>query len=160
MDWLGITGISTAVYCVVAIVTAAILYWQLREVKRANQGQSYLTIVQYVQNESVRQARSVAFGLHDVLLENWSEEQVHAAEKVCITYDVIGMLARRKLINEKMIVDSWEDSLCRLWPILEPLIIKYRRERNAPKFWDDFEYLAERAMKHSQRRRKYESPNE
>jgi Domain of unknown function (DUF4760) len=154
MDWLAITGFSTAVYCVATIVTAAILLWQLRVVQRANRGQSYLTIVQYVQDESVRQARGVAFGLRAVPLENWSEEQVRAAEKVCTSYDVIGMLARRKLVDEEMIVDSWGDSLRRLWPILEPLISQYRRERDAPEFWDDFEYLAKRAVERARRRRK------
>jgi Domain of unknown function (DUF4760) len=153
MDWLAITGFSTTVYCVATIVTAVILLWQLREVQRANRGQSYLTIVQYVQDESVRQARGVAFGLHSVPPESWSEEQVHAAEKVCASYDVIGMLARRKLVDEEMIVDSWGDSLRRLWPILEPLISRYRRERNAPEFWDDFEYLAKRAVERARRRR-------
>ena len=55
-------------------------------------------------------------------------------------------MVRKKMLPEKYIVDNWLVGLRDSWEILKPLVIEYRTERDYPRNWDDFEYLAKKAM--------------
>lgn len=105
--------------------------------------QAFKSAVDILQREEVRISRGIlmskyrgrGYDLND-------DENRQDAERVCHTYDSVGQMVRYKMLPAEYIVNSWNDSLRRCWNILEPLIIHYRKERDHPELWDDFQYLA------------------
>lgn len=144
---------ATIVYAVLTAAMVLILWRQLGEIKKADRGRTYYEVLKDLQNEPIRAARRTVFELKDVSFDKWNDEQKQAGEQVCSSYDVVGMLVRHGFVGEDLVIESWGDSLRRLWPILEPLV-ESRRKRNSPAFWDDFQYLARRATRLQPRRRR------
>jgi hypothetical protein len=108
--------------------------------------QVYKTVVDLLQNEPVRAARkSVMEDLRNKPRVAWTAQDIHDAEVVCHTYDSAGLMAKWQMIPTDYIAESWGDSLCKTWSILKPLVEEYRGQRNAPAFWDGYEFLAEAA---------------
>jgi len=138
IDWGTLSDIAV-------VITAVFLIWQLREMRRTTQAQAYSIAVDRLQDESVRDARRKVFSLEKKPLDKWTKKDVAAAEVVCHTYDVVGQMVRHKLLSKEIIVDSWGPSLRMSWPILEPLIKKYREDFSAEETWDDYEWLARAA---------------
>ncbi|WP_459546674.1 DUF4760 domain-containing protein [Nocardia sp. X0981] len=71
---------------------------------------------------------------------------IQRAEKVCHSYYCVGIMCRNGFIPTNVVADSWGDSLRTCWNGLQPLVEKYRSERNPPQLWDEFPWLAERAV--------------
>jgi hypothetical protein len=153
IDWTAVSAIATAATGCVVLISLLVLGWQLREIQRATYAQSFFTAADRLQTESLRQAREAIFALSGTPYGDWTAEQKKLGEVVCHNYDVVGILVRNKMLPEEMIVDSWGDSLRRLWPILKPLVLEYRKTRSSPEFWDDFQFLSERAEAFASTRR-------
>ena len=102
-------------------------------------------MVDRLQDEQIRAARGRVFELQGKPLEQWTPDDIAMAERVCYSYDVAGIMVRYKVLPKQLIVDNWEASLRTLWTICRPLAEKYRNERDAPNFWDNFEWLASEA---------------
>ena len=84
-------------------------------------------------------------------LEEWDKNDKWSAGQVCQSYDIAGIMIRNGLIPEKLVADSWGDSLRNCYPILKPYIDQVRFERNAEEFWDDFEWLCLQAPKYQKK---------
>ena len=154
VNWNAIAAISSATYTSLFLISIFIIWEQLRGLRRALYAQSFSDALDRLQNDSVRAARAQLFALREKSVDTWTKEEERAAETVCQTYDSVGIMVRNSLLPKVVIVDSWGDSLRRLWPIVEPLVKKYRQERNSPEFWDDFEWLYGEAMAQERRRQK------
>lgn len=152
IDWTAISAIVGAATGFIILVSVLVLAWQLREIQRATYAQSFFTAAYRLQDEKLREARGIVFSLKETPYKDWTTEQKKTGEIVCHNYDVVGILVRNKMLPEQMIVDSWGDSLRRLWPILRPLVEEYREQRESPEFWDDFQYLSERAVEFQKKR--------
>jgi hypothetical protein len=157
MDWTAISDairtLDWATLSDIAVVVSAIfVVRQLIEMRRTTQAQAYTLAVNHLQSEEVRQARRIVFQLDGKPLESWSKKEKDAAEIVCHTYDAVGQMVRHRLLSKKIIVDSWGPSLRRSWPILWPLVQKYRQEFDAIETWDDYEWLANEANEAKKRR--------
>lgn len=153
MTWVAVQTISSVIYTASFLVSVFVLWAQLSGLKRAVYAQSFSSALDRLQNEEVRKARRVVFTLLSAKPLPWTEDETRAAEVVCHTYDVVGIMVRNALLPKELIVDSWGDSLRRLWPIVEPLVSQYRRERDSPEFWDDFEWLYCEAVQLEKRRK-------
>lgn len=90
--------------------------------------------------------------LRDTPLQDWTHQQVRAAEVVCHTYDTVGIMVRHEMIPVECIADSWGDSLRRTWAIVVPLVRKYRDQRKSDEYWDDYEWLAAQALRFQKHR--------
>lgn len=146
MNWEEISSVATVLSTLIILISLGFLWWQLREVQRATHAQSYFSILNSLQDREIREARGRVFTLAGKELKEWNSDDIKIAEIVCSSYDVVGILVRHKMVTETIIIDSWGDSLRKLWPILQPLVGKYRTERGVPEFWDDFESLANHAF--------------
>jgi hypothetical protein len=98
-----------------------------------------------LQSEDVRQARRQVITRHLAGNLNTNGADREAAEIVCHTYNFVGQMVRYELLPREYIVDSWADSIRKSWSAVSPLVGKYRRERDFPDHWSDFEYLAKLA---------------
>jgi|GEM_PF-2881355 len=148
IDWTTLSNIAV-------VISAIFIIWQLSEMRRTTQAQAYSVAREILQDEKVRKARRAVFqlGQKGKSLQEWSEEDIENAEIVCHTYDAVGQMVRYKLLPKKFIIDSWGPSLRQSWPILSPLIYKYRKDWNAFEVWDDYEWLANEARKLDDRRK-------
>ena len=141
MDWVAFGAIATGATGLIILISLVVLARQIRELRRATHAQVYNTVLATVQNEDVRKARRILFGLAEKELSKWTEQEILEAEKVCHTYDSIGIIVHNHLLPLNIIV-SWRYSVVQSWNIALPLVKKYRVDRSAPDFWDDFEWLA------------------
>ena len=132
---------------IAVVVSAMFIVRQLKEMRRTTQAQAYSVALEHLQDEKVRHARRTVFHLKGKPIEKWNKEEIEAAEIVCHTYDSIAQMVRNNLLSKKTIVQSWGPSLRNSWPILSPLVQKYREDFNAKETWDDYEWLAIEAQK-------------
>lgn len=154
INWEAVGAISTAFTGAVILVSVAFLARQLQELRRATHAQSFLEVSNRLQDEELRAARGQVFKLRDKPFEEWTADEIGIAEKVCSSYDLAGIVAQYEMLPKQLIVDNWGDSLRRLWTICRPLVEKYRIERDAPEFWDDFQWLAAEAENLARRRKR------
>ncbi len=147
IDWTTQANISTVITTVIAAFATIFVVLQLRSSILATQAQTYALVINLTQNEEIRQARKIVFSaLKGRKPTDWTAKETVAAERVCHTYDAVGQMVRNKYLPKKVIVDSWGPSLRLSWPILSPLVQKYRQEFNANEYWDDYEWLAKEAI--------------
>ncbi len=161
MDWLTImnnlTMIDWNTLSNIAVVLSAIfVIWQLSEMRRTTQAQAYSVAREILQDERARKARRTVFqlGREARPLEKWTKEEIEDAEIVCHTYDTVGQMVRYRLLWKIMIIDSWGHSIRASWPVVSPLVNKYRRDWDQIETWDDYEWLFYEANKFDYLRRK------
>ncbi len=140
VDWATLANIAVA-------ISAIFIIRQLIEMRRTTHAQAYGTAVGLLLDEKVRLARRTVFQLQGKPLEHWSADQIDAAEIACLTYDAIGQMVRHQLLMKGPILESWGASFSSSWPILLPLIQKYRQDFGAVDLWHDYEWLASEAKK-------------
>jgi hypothetical protein len=143
MNWIALGAIGSAVTALIIFVSVILLVWQVRELRRAAYAQAYTYLANVLQDKDVRSARRVVFGLAKDL-SKWTSEERLMAEKVCHTYDILGVMVRHGMVQEKVAL-GWKRSLMKSWCILQPLANEYRAGRPDPDLWESFEWLAERA---------------
>lgn len=127
-------------------VSTILIIRQLSEARRATQAQAFSTVFNILQEQKVRQARKTVFSLKEKPLLKWTKKEIKAADIVCSTYDVVGIMIRNHLLPKEFIVDSWGPSLIRSWEILNFLIDEYRKESGS-EYWNDYEWLVVEALK-------------
>lgn len=146
MDANTITAWATSVYCVAFLVSLLFIWRQLDQMKKSTMATAFSKAVEILQSESVRDDRGKIFNIQDKSYSEWSTEEKKIGERVCHTYDQVGIMVRAGMFPKILIVDSWGYSLRRIWPILKPLVYDYRLKKDSNEFWDDFEWLAGEAI--------------
>lgn len=141
VDWQTLANIAI-------VFTAVLILSQLNEMRRTAHAQAYGVAREILQDEDVRSARRTVFrlGTLEKSESEWNDAEVSQAEIVCHTYDSVGQMVRYRLLPKNIIIDSWGPSLRIIWPILSPMVIRYRREWSSVESWDDFEWLAHKAL--------------
>jgi len=144
MGWDALTAVSTAIATVVVLVTGLLLFMQLREMKKATVAACFSSIVSLLQAERVRNARAVLTNVNEKDFTKWTANQIKLAEIACSTYDTVGIMLRKKVIDDKMVTAEWRNSIIQCWEHAQPMIASYRQKRGND-FWDDFEWLYKQA---------------
>jgi hypothetical protein len=134
-----------------AIVGTFFVYWQQLVAIRgqqvatrdAIQTQSTIEIIQFLQQFSQRQSRKALRSLGGKPFETWSEQDRQAAEEVCVAYDMAGILVRRGIIPEELIVENWGESIRKCHEAAAELL-QDSRQQYGEQFWDDFSWLESR----------------
>lgn len=129
-------------------ITAIFVWWQIIEMRRSTQAQAYGVARDILQDEKVRDARDTVFFLkaNNKSIDDWSDSDIKQAQIVCHTFDSVGQMVRNKYLQKEAIIDSWGPSIVGLWPVVEPLVKKYRTDWKAERYWDDFEWLCGEAI--------------
>jgi len=151
MIWEIIVAVSTAFSALVILITAIFAVWQLNEMRKSRQLDAYINIVQILQNEEIRGARRTLISkLTKKDFEEWTEEDRNQAEKVCHTYDTVGMMSLEKHIDSKLVTAGWHYSITTCWEACCPMIKEYRKTRGED-YWDNFEKLNKMAQQYEQK---------
>ncbi len=132
----------------VLVATGAILFFQLRGLTKATHAQSFLAAAERLQEEGLRKDRGRLFQLRDdeAPFEEWKPADIETVQRVCHNYDVVGIMARKKMLPKEVIIDSWGNSLYESWAAAEPFVQNLRKTRGS-NYWNDFGWLADEAAK-------------
>jgi len=146
-SWAAMSAISAAVSTVVITFTAVFVWRQLREMTKATMSQSFLGVLELLQSDKAREARSVIFAPAKGPSNQWRGTDLAAAERTSHLYNSVGVMVRCGFLPKDLVIRRWHNSLTKSWTILAPLVASYREQRHAPDFWADFEWLALEANK-------------
>ncbi len=120
--------------------------------ERSSSITAFITAFQYLQQEKVIQARGKLLAFYDNQQIQWREypgswpdELIKAAEEVCRTYDVAGMIINYNFLKPDLITVPWKHSITKCHKAAEPLLEDYRKKRE-PNFWINFTKLNELAQ--------------
>lgn len=148
VKWSQVIGVA-------ALVATLIVYWhqlrtmqgQLGAARDASQSQNVLTLIDYIQRADHRDARRTLFKLENKLFDDWSIEDQKFAEMACSGWDTVGLVLRNTTIPGalEVIVGNWRHSIHRCHILTGQLRDRLRDERD-PDFWDDFDWLAAKAL--------------
>jgi hypothetical protein len=144
-----LSTILSFISVLILLVTAVFVWLQVREMRQATYATAFKSVYDIIQADDVRDARRIVLTtLADKPVESWTDKETKAADKVCASYDCVGIMVHQRMLPIGLVADSWGDSLRRTWRILSPLVMRYRAERNSYEFWNDFEWLAQQAEKY------------
>lgn len=147
VDWAVVGALANLATALIAFLAAVIVIWQVWDARRAAHASSFKVAYDILQDEEIRGARRVVMAeLRTKDVETWTAAEVAAAERVCQSYDSVAIMCRLRYLPTDVIADSWGDSIRKTWRVVLPLVEKYRVERDASEFWDDFEWLAQKAQ--------------
>ena len=127
----------------------SVMQEQLKASESAAVGQNLLTLANFLQDETVRDAREIVIKtLCSKSRFEWTEEEERAAAKVCSTYDLASQIIRQGLVPLEAIAENWGPSIKKCYEILEPYIQEMQKpEKGGPAYWDDFGWLYEKVVK-------------
>lgn len=131
-------------------VIALTIFLEARAMRRQHSTESFWVIVGRLQEVEVRRARRhllSAFrgGLLPLDPSEWPEDMIDAAELTASRFDEIGILVRSNVLDEDLLLPSWNNTILRCWEAALPLIAQQRDKLSDPSLWRDFEALAARA---------------
>src|SRR5260221_7489477 len=122
-----ISALATCIYCVAFVGSLWFIYRQLDHTRKSTIATAFAKAVEILQDENRRKDRGLIFSLRDAgtPYEKWDSEQRSAGERVCHSYDQVGIMIRAGMFPKELVVDSWGYSLRNIWPILKPLVTEY-----------------------------------
>lgn len=136
------------------IATLMITRQQLKEMQRSSAGQNILALVNYLQAQAVRDARTVVRKqLKNKPFDQWTEEERRQADIVCATYDVVSVLIfQQRIAPAEPFVENWGPSIRDCFETLRGYIHHMQSpERSGPSYWNDFSVLYDAAVAHSKK---------
>ena len=146
IHWAEVQAWATIGTGVVIFATLIAVLRQIKSSGKTQELQGFVQVVGWLQREEIRDARRTVYMLSNINSKVWSDEDISAAEKVCHNFDVVGDMLRKKLIT-KRVVDNWAFTIKRCWVIVKPMIEKYRKDKEFPGLWENFQWLAEKKYK-------------
>lgn len=126
------------------ILTRQLLYMQ--ETSRAQSG---LSLVDFLQEPDVREARrTVRAVLSQKPMDEWTENEKDHASRVTANYDVAGALVKSGIAPVDLVAANWGPSIIHCYDILEPWIEAHRNRPGARStYWSNFKWLYKEAKK-------------
>ena len=124
---------------------------QLEEAKKATNAEYFFRATATIQDDEIREARAHLFKIvldEKKPLKEWTNSDKVMVEKVCQSYDLIGMMIKNGFVDENLILSSWHISIKKSWKCSQELVDR-RREKDGQKFWNSFEWLHERSLEYS-----------
>lgn len=122
---------------------------QLDIARHSSTAQNFISVINYLQAEHVRQARTLVLTkLNARQFSSWTDEEKRAASTVCSTYDVAAILLQMGLVPQDPFITNWGPSIRNCYQVLKPFIdLMQQPDKGGPQYWNDLKWLAEAADK-------------
>ena len=141
----------------VAVVVTLIFVWlqllasqkQLELAQASSWTQQFFELVRHLDER--RDDREQVFRVSERehgIPKSWEGKELEAADRVCASFDLAGILAQQSPELESLIVRNWHYSAARCFEILEPRLSHYRQTRGEP-YWDNFDFLVEKIREYN-----------
>ena len=148
VQWAQVVGVA-------ALIATLIVYWrqllamqgQLEAARDASRSQNILALIDYIQRPDHRDARRTLFSLEGRQFSDWSKDERKSAEMACSGWDTVALVLRNTTVTNalEMIVGNWRHSIYRCHALTGELQAQLRADRD-PEYWDDFDWLAAKAL--------------
>lgn len=144
----GVTGSAIVGTFVVYYFQLRTMQGQLKALRDSSTAQNILEVVNFLQSNEVRDARTIVREqLRKKRMSEWSESERRAAARVCSTYDVAAILLREKLVPIEPFTGNWGPSIKDCYEVLLPYIQEMQSpEKSGPEYWNDFGWLYQQVM--------------
>lgn len=129
---------------VVIVFTSIIVIWQVRLMEIANSASAFSIIFEILQSDKIRDARFQILNTNEPY-SNWPADLKKQAEQICNTYDMVGILLKRKVVPYPYVVEGWHDSIKKCWEKSKDMISEQRSIRGND-VWGNFETLYEKSI--------------
>lgn len=135
------TIVSLAI--VATFVVYALILWVMW---RSTRAQNLLNLVVYLSQESLRTDRQTLINLGKLSkpFGTWSNDAIKAAERVCASYNLAGLLVKEQAVSTETFVTAYADSLKKCFAASRDLLEEYRRQRG-DRYWKNFDLLVDEA---------------
>lgn len=140
------TTILASFNTVIIAMTAIFIFFQVKQMKLATIAQAFSTILLIIQAPDRKEARKTLTNIETNDLNKWTTKERDDAEFACSTYDAVGILLQKKVIEHEMVTKEWQYSIISCWDKAKPLIDELRDKRGKD-YWNDFEWLYNEAKK-------------
>jgi hypothetical protein len=119
-----------------------VVYWhQLKVMRQAAEGQSLLSLVQYLQAPHLREARRCVLAhLRGRQVSTWTDEERSAASAVASSYDIAAIIIKSGLVYAEIFLDNWGPSIVRCHEVVA-LHVRDLRKSMGDRYWNDFDWL-------------------
>lgn len=123
---------------------------QLVAMQKTAQAQSGLSLVAFLQDPKVREARqTVRAVLAQKAMAHWTEGEKDHASRVAENYDVVGALVKSGMAPVDLIVENWGSSIIHCYEALKPWIDDRRNRSDARMtYLGNFKWLYNEAKRH------------
>jgi hypothetical protein len=154
--WNTIAALGTFLVITASAIAALI---QLRHIRRSNQLPGLLSVLELFQQQNVHElinfvrrdlstrleSEDFRAGLERVPIDRAEHPELH----LCEMYEEVGSYVRNGLIDEDLFLSAHWYNVLLYWGLLHPVIMIGRRTR--PFIFENFEYLAARAQRWTDR---------
>jgi len=122
---------------------------QLRAMRSASTAQNILSVINYLQDPAIREARRLVLtDLKGKPVASWTEADRRMASHVYATYDMAGILIQRGLVPKDLFVSNWGESIVKCYEILEPFLTELHTDAPGAKYGIHLKWLREEAVRH------------
>lgn len=145
--------ILTALSNVAILGTFIVYYLQLKAMRRqldtaqeAARGQNFFTLINFLQEQSLREARQfVLEHLSQKPQADWTEDDKKKASIVCSSYDAAIIAYRKKLIDTKVFAKNYGPIIKSCYRVLKTFILERQAVRGSD-YWNDLQQLGEELL--------------
>jgi hypothetical protein len=134
----------TAAYlsAAVAVIAAVVAYVQVIVARRSAQAELLREAMRELNDEKFRIARRLVYATEGKPVEEWSPEEVAAANQVGPVYSELGFLAKHGFLQRTEFIRHFGGQFVRAYVRLEPFVLQERRRLTSTTQWIYFEWLA------------------
>jgi hypothetical protein len=93
-------------------------------------------------DRELREARRIVFNIGNKPVEDWTEEEIAAAERVGPYFSQLGFLIKNRYVRRKAFVEFWALRFIRAYMAMEPYVESQRKKLGTKTHWIYFEWLA------------------
>lgn len=140
-------NIVIQVAVVVGVFLTLIVYHRILEAtKAASRAQGTLSVVQMIQAEEIRAARSHIYtNAQPFKYSDWNDDDKDKASMVCAVFDLAAILVDAGTIDADTLLVNWGPTMTRCHAVCLPFI--QERQRENPRFYSQFQKLNARVKK-------------
>jgi hypothetical protein len=158
---MNLETIMSIIGTVTIVVAAGIAVWQIREDTRARSLEGFLALAEKMKKD--KEARKCIYdGLAKIHALTDKEKQkllsdpklVSEIEKVCVSFDQMGVLIEHRLLPEDVAFSMYFDVILRTWYLVEPYVQAERERRKSDAWMASFETLNKKCLKYWKRQLK------
>ncbi len=144
MSFIGMVALvgTLVIYALILII----MQKQLKETRKASNSQNLLTLINFLQSEEVRNARThVIKCLKCKDYDDWTDEDKDFGATVASSYGSAGVILHSGVLDLSPIIKSWGYSIYKTRNILKPLIDELRIN-NGPGYWYYYDWLNKKVI--------------
>lgn len=170
IDWDMMDALANMIQAIIVVVALPVALRQLRltviQQKTANDQrqeaanirtlEAFLTVSSELNSQESRASRRFIYThlrkMTEAELRSLPEKQFEQVERVCVTFDRLGVLIKKKLMPEEVALSMYFESILKTWYSTQLFIQGERAKRKYPTHYTHFEWLNQRCEVYAKKR--------